>query len=226
MRRSPGSPSQIMAALLRRAVRTCRSRQFALALILPPSNQRAYGAFHWRTESHGRIHSSSRANSAQNASGSRARAFVDARNRRCWRISAAPPKGETGDLPEGDCQSRPWLLGHFTQRGNPCSNGGRARSAYSVPACSRNNAVVLYGSRRLVRLIVQLRKIVMRRSICRGSVQHVEQVFLRHINPAGTALGQRQVDQGVDVARGRASAPIETQPQPRPLRPCISSVTP
>lgn len=59
--------------------------------------------------------------------------------------------------------------------------------------------VVLYGSRWLVSLIVQLRKIVMRRSICRGTVQHVEQVFLRHIDPAGTARGQREVDPGIEV---------------------------
>ena len=59
--------------------------------------------------------------------------------------------------------------------------------------------VVLYGSRWLVGLIVQLRKIVMRRSIRRGTVQHVEQVFLRHVDPAGTALGQREVDPGIEV---------------------------
>ncbi len=59
--------------------------------------------------------------------------------------------------------------------------------------------VVLYGSRWLVSLIVQLRKIVMRRSICRGTVQHVEQVFLRHLDPAGTAGGQREVDPGIEV---------------------------
>jgi len=69
--------------------------------------------------------------------------------------------------------------------------------------------VVLYGLRWLVSLIVQLRKIVMRRGICRGSVQHVEQVFLRHINPAGTALGQRQVDPGVEVPGGQRQCRLE-----------------
>ena len=43
MRRSPGSPSQMSAALLRRGPRTWRSRQLTLALIWPPTNHFACG---------------------------------------------------------------------------------------------------------------------------------------------------------------------------------------
>src|ERR1700674_4482610 len=71
VRRSPGSPSQISAALFRRAVRTWRSRQLTLALILPSTNHLANGGFHSSTRLHGADHSSSRANDSQNASGSR-----------------------------------------------------------------------------------------------------------------------------------------------------------
>ena len=43
VRRSPGSPSQMIAALLRRGPRTWRSRQLTLALSLPPTNHFACG---------------------------------------------------------------------------------------------------------------------------------------------------------------------------------------
>src|ERR1051325_4424356 len=61
----------MIAALLRRAPRTCRSTQFTLALIVPPTNHFACGGFQSRTCVHGVNHSSSDAKAAQNASGSR-----------------------------------------------------------------------------------------------------------------------------------------------------------
>ena len=61
--------------------------------------------------------------------------------------------------------------------------------------------VVLYGPRRLVGLIVQLCKIVMRRSICGGTVQHVEQRFLGPVELSRAALGEREVYPGVQVTR-------------------------
>src|SRR5262245_45607937 len=60
------------AALFRRALRTCRSRQLTLTLSWPPTNQRASGEFHSRTFVQGLLHSSSRANDSQKASGSAA----------------------------------------------------------------------------------------------------------------------------------------------------------
>jgi hypothetical protein len=67
----------MIAALLRRAVRTCRSTQLAETLSFPPTNQRASGDSHSSTASHGRIHSSSRAKPAQKPSGScSARAYT------------------------------------------------------------------------------------------------------------------------------------------------------
>src|SRR5262249_15057747 len=68
---SPGSPSQMSAALLRRAPRTWRSRQLTLALIVPPTNHFACGGCQSSTFVHGFDHSSSPAKPAQNASGSR-----------------------------------------------------------------------------------------------------------------------------------------------------------
>jgi hypothetical protein len=62
----------MIAALLRRAVRTWRSRQFAETFSVPPPNHFASGELHSRTFVNGVIHSSSRANPAQNASGSAA----------------------------------------------------------------------------------------------------------------------------------------------------------
>src|ERR1044072_2956199 len=52
VRCSPGSPSQVMAALLRRHVERCRSRQLYAALIFPPTNHSACGGSHFKTVSH------------------------------------------------------------------------------------------------------------------------------------------------------------------------------
>src|SRR5579883_2712921 len=77
-RLSPGSPSQMRAALLRRGPARWRSRQLALALILPPSNQRACGSFQTRTLSQRLTQASDSAWPAQNASGSAAAWFQSA----------------------------------------------------------------------------------------------------------------------------------------------------
>src|SRR4051794_32678177 len=84
MRLSPGSPSQTMAALLRRGPCKCRSRQFSATLSFPPTNHLANGGFHSRTFSHGCCHMSSRASRAQNFSGAR----IDSRyiRRYCSRL--------------------------------------------------------------------------------------------------------------------------------------------
>ena len=71
VRRSPGSPSQMIAALLRRAPRTWRSRQLTATFSWPPTNHLACGGCQSSTVSHRRDHSSSPAKPAQNASGSR-----------------------------------------------------------------------------------------------------------------------------------------------------------
>ena len=72
MRTSPGSPSQMMAALFLRQVWTWRSRQLYERLILPPTNHFAHGQSHSSTLSHGLNQCSSRAMSAQKPSGSAA----------------------------------------------------------------------------------------------------------------------------------------------------------
>ena len=79
MRRSPGSPSQMIAALLRRAVRTCRSRQLTLTLSWPPTNHFAYGGCQSSTRVHGVIHSSSRGKAGPELLGIGRRALVDVR---------------------------------------------------------------------------------------------------------------------------------------------------
>ena len=53
MRVSPGSPSQMRAALVRRAVVMCRSRQLYETLSLPPMNHLALGALHSSVFFHG-----------------------------------------------------------------------------------------------------------------------------------------------------------------------------
>src|SRR6266513_2919461 len=71
-RTSPaGSPSQISATRPPLPARTWRSRQFTEALSLPPRNHLACGGFHSSTRSHGLLHSSCFAQSAQYPSGSR-----------------------------------------------------------------------------------------------------------------------------------------------------------
>src|SRR5258708_39972541 len=60
------------AALFRRGPRIWRSRQLTLALSFPPTNHFAYGGCHSRTRPQGVLHSSSRANEDQKASGSAA----------------------------------------------------------------------------------------------------------------------------------------------------------
>src|SRR5688572_4781498 len=72
VRRSPGSPSQMSAALLRRAVRMWRSMQLTDTLIRPSTNHFAWGgSLQSTTLVHLRLHSSSDANRAQKPSGSR-----------------------------------------------------------------------------------------------------------------------------------------------------------
>src|SRR2546422_9785357 len=69
-RRSPGSPSQTIAALFRRGESTWRSRQFCETLIWPPTNHLAKGGLHSRTFDHFLIQTSSFARSDQYRSGS------------------------------------------------------------------------------------------------------------------------------------------------------------
>src|SRR5262249_11678930 len=74
-RQSPGSPSQTMAALLRRGPARWRSRQLTLALMRPPSNQRACGSFQVSTLSQRLNQASDSACSAQKPSGSSSARF-------------------------------------------------------------------------------------------------------------------------------------------------------
>src|SRR5882672_12246077 len=122
------------------------------------------------------------------------------RDRKCWRISGAPPKEETGGLPEADGLSRTWSLGDSGQRGNPGSNRGRPIRMLGARVLEKQ-PVVLYGARRLVGLIVQLRKIVMRGSISGCTVQGIEQSFFGRVEVAGAAVDQREVDERVQIAR-------------------------
>src|SRR5207302_5070581 len=69
-RRSPGSPSQTIAALFRRGPPRCRSRQFAETLSRPPTNHFAKGGSQSRTLDQGAIQSRVAAIRAQKASGS------------------------------------------------------------------------------------------------------------------------------------------------------------
>src|SRR5271163_2886071 len=78
-RESPGSPSQISAALLRRGVSRWRSRQLYDALIVPPTNHFAFGKFHSSVLPNGLNQCRLRAHSAQNPSGS-----VSARLYNAW----------------------------------------------------------------------------------------------------------------------------------------------
>ena len=66
MRVSPGSPSQMRAALVRRAVVMCRSRQLWETLSLPPTNHLALGAFHSSVFVHGLNQSRRFAHPSQN----------------------------------------------------------------------------------------------------------------------------------------------------------------
>src|SRR5262245_1438028 len=68
-RSSPGSPSQMMAALFFRPLLTWRSRQLYDALSFPPMNHLAQGESHSSTFFHGLNHSNSLAALAQNACG-------------------------------------------------------------------------------------------------------------------------------------------------------------
>src|ERR1051325_6558483 len=69
-RSSPGSPSQMIAALLPRPFERCRSMQLYDAFSLPPINHFAHGVSHSRTFFQGLNHSSSFAACAQNPFGS------------------------------------------------------------------------------------------------------------------------------------------------------------
>src|SRR5262245_43784720 len=66
-RSSPGSPSQMIAALFFRPLLTCRLRQLYDALSFPPINHFAQGESHSSTFFHGLNHSSSLAALPQNA---------------------------------------------------------------------------------------------------------------------------------------------------------------
>src|SRR5580765_3276054 len=66
---SPGSLSQMIAALFFLQVVTCRSRQLYERLISPPTNHFAHGQFHSNTLSHFLNQCSSFATRDQNASG-------------------------------------------------------------------------------------------------------------------------------------------------------------
>lgn len=61
--------------------------------------------------------------------------------------------------------------------------------------------VVLYGSRRLVGLIVQLGKIVMRGSVPWSTVEDIEQAFLCQVELTEGPFGQREIDSGIQVPR-------------------------
>src|SRR5436189_2171223 len=90
-RTSPGgSPSQINATRPLLPARTCRSRQFTDALSLPPRNHLACGGFHSSTRSHGRLHSSCFAQSAQYPSGSRrARSYGVMSRTSAWAVKVS-----------------------------------------------------------------------------------------------------------------------------------------
>jgi hypothetical protein len=60
--------------------------------------------------------------------------------------------------------------GLAAQRGDPGSNGGATISVFDACVFEKPT-IVLYGSRRLMCLIVQLRKIVMRGGVVRCKVQ-------------------------------------------------------
>src|SRR6476469_4918463 len=68
-RRSPGSPSKMMAALFLRGPSRWRSRQFSETFSLPPTNHLANGSFQSSTFVHFLLHFSSEASRAQNLSG-------------------------------------------------------------------------------------------------------------------------------------------------------------
>ena len=68
VRRSPGSPSQISAALLRAVRSMCRSTQFTETLSFPPTNHFACGGFQSHTVFHFSNHSNSFACASQKAS--------------------------------------------------------------------------------------------------------------------------------------------------------------
>src|SRR5438046_9689961 len=71
VRLSPGSPSQIIAALFPRKPSglRCRSRQFSEMFSFPPTNHFAKGAFLYRTFFHLAIQTSSLASRAENFPG-------------------------------------------------------------------------------------------------------------------------------------------------------------
>ena len=116
MRRSPGSPSQMIAALLRRAPRTWRSTQLTLAFSVPPTNHFACGGFHSSTRVHGVNHSSSAAKPAQNAFGIARRRGRRPPRRARWPARGTRRTARTCDLPAGDRRSRrsasgrPWRI--------------------------------------------------------------------------------------------------------------------
>ena len=183
MRRSPGSPSQMIAALLRRAVRMWRSRQLTLALIFPPTNHFACGGFHSSTR-RPRLDPLELARElGPERLGSRPRARRR-RDPKCWLISEASAVAESAGLPGGDCLFLTWSLGHCIQRGD---SGSNRRGAIRVLGAGvlEKEPVMLHGSRPFVGVVVQLAKIVMRGRIPRGDVQHTPAMFL---SPCRAAL--------------------------------------
>ena len=113
MRRSPGSPSQMIAALLRRGPRTWRSTQLTLALSVPPTNHFACGGFQSSTLRPRREPLELLGEARPEAPRDRAR-----RARRRPRRGRSPARGtrptaRTCGLPGGDRRSRRGLLvGH------------------------------------------------------------------------------------------------------------------
>src|SRR6476620_5660525 len=110
----------MMAALFRRGLRRCRSRQLTETLSFPPTNHFACGGFQSRTWLQGDIHSSDLAWSSQNRSGfwpAAYNALVAADlaansavvgNRRCWESRVASWSLMPSPLVVGD--ERPLVL--------------------------------------------------------------------------------------------------------------------
>ena len=102
---SPGSPSQTMAALLRRGPLRWMSRQLCATFVRPPVNHWASGSRHSSTSVNGRNQCNSVASLPQNAAGSVAASFQS-----LW-YSAREP-------------IRAWLANS--------SDGGKSRSSFMM----------------------------------------------------------------------------------------------
>jgi len=60
---------------------------------------------------------------------------------------------------------------------------------------------MLRGSRPFIRVVVQLRKIVMRGRIPWGNVQHTKQSFFRHVELPHFPLHQAEIHERIDISR-------------------------